>query len=234
VNCFSISFDGLNYRKIMRYKGLPYYLLLLMAIPALSGCFKSLTTIDVVYENNFETGDRNQLVLVGFNPAIGLFGEVTEPRIGSFAGRRMLGRLNNNRVQLDLTGLPSHNWARVEFDLYLHDGWRNDVFNLEIDGQNQLVTGFSNFRSIQQSYPNWIGNGTALSPAGKNAIDIDLRGACSLADSVHGTSQYHIVTTIPHTRASLLFSCNDSGGALNDSCSRSWSMDNLKVSVFHN
>jgi hypothetical protein len=218
----------------MRYKGIIYFLLLLPATWALSGCFKSLTHSNIVYENKFENGDRSTITIYGWSNAISNFALVTEPRISGFNGRNVLGKLNNNLVQLDLFGLPVHEWATVEFDLYLHDNWKNDIFHMTMDGANLLVTGFSNFRAVQQSYPNWIGNGSGLSPAGRNAIDIDLHGACSLADSAHGTSQYHIVATLPHTGQSLALGCNDSGGVPNDTCFRSWSMDNLKVTVFGN
>jgi hypothetical protein len=195
-------------------------------------CFKSLTSTNVVYENNFNGNTLNMLEIFGWDN--NNFGPVKDQKIVNYNGEILVGKLNNNLVQLQLMNLPSHQALRVEFDLYLHNKWKNDLWHMSVDGQDKLITGFSNDSSIQQSYPNWLGNAALLGPAGKDAEDIHLPGTCSFVNASRGTSRYRIVTTVAHNNASFLLNCNDAGGAFNDTCQRSWSMDNLKVSLFKN
>jgi len=208
-------------------------LFLLIAMIPLA-CFKSLTVTNVVYENNFNDFQLNNVTVSGWNANVTAFGPVATPRIFAYNGEAVLGPLNNNLVALTLQNLPSHQALRVEFDLYIHNVWKNDLWHMTLDGKDQWITGFSNDSTIQQSYPNWLGNGTPLSPAGKDAEDINLPGTCSFISSLRGTSRYKFVTTISHSADSFVLNCNDAGGNVNDTCQRSWSMDNLKVSVFRN
>ena len=39
----------------------------------------------------------------------------------------MLGVFNNTRIDLHLDKLPEHTIIKVEFDLYLHDNWKNEL-----------------------------------------------------------------------------------------------------------
>ncbi|MES2003078.1 MAG: hypothetical protein V4450_01055 [Bacteroidota bacterium] len=195
-------------------------------------CFKSLTTNDIVYQNNFEDSRLNNLEVSGWNNNI--FGPVTDTRIFSYDGSNVLGKLNSNLVQLRLDRLPSHKAIRVDMILNIHNNWKNELWAMRVDGNYQLITGFSNDPATMQSYPNWLGNGSPLSPAGCNAMNTALPGVCSLVSNARGTSRYQIVTTIQHSASSVILICNDAGGVFNDTCQRSWSLDNLKVSVLNN
>lgn len=220
----------MNYGKI---KIIYSALFILMAVLPVS-CFKSLTVSNVVFENNFEAYSLNTLEVSGWNANSTGFGLVTTPRIRNYHGENVLGQLNNNLVELKLHNLPSHQAVRVEFDLYLHNKWNNDLWHMSFDNKDMLITGFSNDSTKQQSYPNWIANGIALSPAGRDAEEVYLPGTCSFTNATRGTSRYRIITTISHNNADFVLRCNDAGGINNDTCTRSWSMDNLKVSVFKN
>lgn len=215
-------------------KNISYPFLLIMILFAVLpvACFKNLTVTNLVYENDFESSQLNNIEVFGWNN--GLFGPVDQPRISNYNGSRVLGKLNNNQVKLNLTNLPLHQEIRVELSLLLHNTWKNDVWVMQFDGNNQLITGFSNDPAIPQSYPNWIGNGSSLSPAGANALSTYLPGICNLAANPKGSSHYQLVTTLRHSASSFTLSCNDAGGVFNDTCQRSWSIDNLKISILKN
>ena len=195
-----------------------YSLVTIFCMVLSASCFKSLTTTTVVYENNFE--DRN---LRNITVAPGL--------ISYFNGSLVMGKLSNQAFDLTVHGLPYHQVLRVEMDLYIHNNWNNELWRLTLDGQHYLITGFSNNPSGTQSYPNWL-NG-AMVPAGSNAQRTSLPGICTQSNSPRGSSMYHIIQTISHTANDFSLGCGDAGNS-GDSCLRSWSIDNLKVSVFNN
>ncbi len=195
-------------------------------------CIKSLTQTTLVYANDFERGDPNGIAISGWNN--GSFGNITGSKIENYNGSNVLGKFNNNLIILDLTNLPQHQILRVEMDLYLHNKWQNDLWKMSLDGADQLLTGFSNNPAIQQAYPNWLGNGSPLSPAGADAQNTNLPGVCTLSNQAGGTSMYHIISTIPHSGTGFVLTCSDAGGQVNDTCQRSWSIDNLKVTIFKN
>lgn len=211
-----------------------YSLLFILAATLPVSCFKSLTTTNIVYENNFENGNRNTLDVSAWNNS-GSFGPVNDLRIINYNGTKVLGQLNNSVVQLNLVNLPSHQILRVELDLYLHNQWKNDLWIMSFNGVNRLLTGFSNDSTVLQSYPNWFGNGSSLSPAGADASNLNLPGTCNPVNiSSWGTSKYRIIQTIAHSEKNFVLNFSDAGGTANDTCRRSWSIDNLKVSVFRN
>ena len=215
-------------------RGFLFNLFFALSLFLFSGCFKDLTNTDVVYENDFNNGNLFKVMVAGWNSSFTVFAPVSDNRVNDFNGEKMIGKLNNNSVQLQLTNLPNHELLRVEFDLYLHNNWRNDLWHFSIDGADQLLTGFSNTDTVKQSYPNWLGTGTGLGPAGRNAMSIDLPAVCNRVNSSFGSSQYRIVRTLSHKGSSVDLVYGDSGGTPNDTCTRSWSMDNLKVSVIRN
>ncbi len=207
------------------------FLFILMALSPIS-CFKSLTVTNVVYENTFEEYDHKTIVVSGWGSAG--FGPVKETRIEEYHGNHVLGKFNNNLIMLTLSNLPVHQVLRVELDLYLHNTWKNDIWKITFDGSDYLLTGFSNDRAFKQSYPNWYGNGSSLSPAGANSQTTQLPGVCSLTSLPNGTSLYKILATVEHSKDKFTLYCSDAGGTANDTCTRSWSIDNLKVSVMRN
>ncbi len=207
------------------------FLFILIALLPVS-CFKSLTVTNIVYENNFEAYDANTINVSGWGSAG--FGPVTDKRIVNYNGNNVLGKFNNNLVELTLNNLPQHTALRVELDLYLHNKWKNDIWKITFDGSDYLLTGFSNDPTFKQSYPNWYGNGSSLSPAGANSQNTQLPGVCSLTNLPNGTSLYKILATVEHSKEKFTLYCSDAGGTANDTCTRSWSIDNLKVSVLRN
>jgi hypothetical protein len=204
-----------------------------------AGCTKNLTVSTLLYENDFNSGDSHGITIGGWTN--GSFGPVNGTRIIRFNESPMLGPLNNNNLIIILPSLPTHTVARVEADVYFHNNWRNELWNMRFDGNVILLTGFSNNKSVSQAYPDILG-GTSPGPAGRDALDIQLPGICSQASAVpqnsfpnpSATSHYKIVQTFPHTARSIEVVMGDSGGILNDTCNRSWSIDNIKVTVFKN
>ncbi|HJV18972.1 MAG TPA: hypothetical protein VJ552_03755 [Sediminibacterium sp.] len=198
----------------------------------LGSCTKNLTHVNQVYSNDFEGSDLKGMLVTGWTTAT-TFGVFTYNKIYSYNGSKVLGRLNNGKIIVNISNLPAHSIMKVEYDLYLHDGWKNDLFIMQFDGALRLLTGFSNDSAVQQSYPNWFGNGSALSPAGNHAQEIALPSPCN-NQRPRGTSWYKMVHTMPHTGNQFELSCSDAGGTPNDTCVRSWSIDNLKISTMRN
>jgi hypothetical protein len=216
----------------MRLKFLPFVLFTLVLSLLLSSCVKDLAKLNVVYQNNFEDYQLDSIKVSGW--VNGNFGPISDIKITDYNGTKVLGRFNNNRIQLILNHLPKHVALNIQFDLYLHDNWKNDLWKMTFNGSDYLLTGFSNDSSVQQSYPNWLGNGSALSPAGGNAFTTNLPGACRLATSSHGTSQYKMDRTITNSDDSFTFECSDAALPFNNDCEISWSMDNLKITTINN
>jgi hypothetical protein len=167
----------------------------------------------VVYESTFDNGQPGRLEVAGWNSS-GVFALVTDNRVGNFAGRTVVGKLNNNTVRVLLPNLPRHTNLRVEFDLYVHNNWQNNLWHLAVDGSDLLITGFSTDPNIKQSYPNWLGG--VLNAAGTNAQETLLPGVCTSSGLPRGTNRYRIVSTILHSNLSADITCNDVGGIVND------------------
>lgn len=220
----------MNLRKSMKS---PLTLLaLVILVFSLPACLKKLTVKNIVYENAFADGELSGLKVSGWNN--GSFGTLSEPRISFYNGQYVLGKLNNNIVRLQLNELPRHDILRVEIELNIHNAWKNDLWKMEFDGETRLLTGFSNDPLVKQSYPNWLGNGTPLGVAGTNARQTGMPGICATPFSQLGSSAYTIVQTFGHTSNDFTLQLSDAGGNVNDTCTRSWSLGRLKVSVFHN
>lgn len=199
----------------MHRKTLSFLILLTICMMHLS-CFKSLTVTNIVYENDFESGDAK--------------GFVSGPKglVGTYNGSKVLGPVINTGIDLVVHNLPAHQLLRVEFDLNIHNNWANDLWEMKLDGNYQWITGFSNNPSVQQSYPQWLNNG--LSPAGANSQTSSLPGLCG-----HGnTSMYRMISTLSHTDSTFSLQFGDAGSGQSDTCSRSWSVDNVRISVFRN
>jgi len=196
------------------------------------GCTKNLTVANTVYDNDFSSSELGAMRVSGWNN--GSFGALPTPRVNNFNGNPVLGLFNNNIARLELSDLPKHDILRVEVDLFLHNNWRNDLWKMECDGETRILTGFSNDPIVQQAYPNWLGNGSALSVAGTNAQQKGLPGVCGNAASEKGTSYYKIVQTFSHKQSDFTLQLSDAGGNVNDTCNRSWSVNRLTISVYHN
>ncbi|OYW79671.1 MAG: hypothetical protein B7Z27_05135 [Sphingobacteriia bacterium 32-37-4] len=211
----------------------PFLIALVAAILLLSACTKNLTEVTTVYENDFNDGNLKGLQIVGWisNFSTGIFPETA--KLLNYQGSTMIGRLNNSRAEVKVDSLPEHDVVRVEFDLYVHETWQNDVFVMRFDDQFRLITGFSTDSTVKQAYPNWVGNGSIEYPAGNLAQEIYLPSPCG-KNVARGTNRYKMIHSMAHTQTSFKFDVSDVGGALNDTCNRSWSVDNLKITVLNN
>ena len=207
-------------------------LLLLMQ----SSCIKEVVTnvpkITEVYNNNFELYDQKKIQVQGH--INGIFQLLKNISIVDYNGSKVLGNFNNSKIDLKLDSLPLHNALNIQFDLYIQDNWRNDMWKMVFDNNEVLVTGFSNNKDRQQAYPNWINAGYKLNPAGSNAFDLTLLGACRYSKIIGGTSHYKMERTIIHSDSTFKFSASDAGEFFEMTCDRSWSIDNLKISAIYN
>lgn len=212
------------------------WLAFLMLSFCFSACFKDLPIKNEVYFNDFEGGLTNSLTLVD------RYGVVDSFKIAPFNNGHVYGFFNNNRIELDLKNLPSHNAIKVEFDLLIHDKWDGDylipggtgvpdVWQMVLEGQAIYQTTFSN--GIHgQSYPaNYISATTPSNPARGNAWDPNLPGANALKSQPNGTTLYKIEYTTAHTDSHVFLACNDALQPYKDYQSKSWSIDNLRVTA---
>lgn len=221
---------GTKWPKMIQ-KGLVFSVFSLFLL-GFGGCFKEATKVGVVYFNNFEDYDMKDIEVFGFtNNNWGQFKSIS---ILDYNGSKVLGRFNNGQIQLKLHKLPKHQAINVQFDLLIHDNWKNDAWVLETEKVRRLVTGFSNDPAKWQSYPNWIGNGSPLNPPAANSFTNNLPGACRWAANPNGTSLYKMERTEMHSDSTFTISCSDAGEFFNLNCDRSWSIDNLKITVINN
>ena len=198
----------------------------------LSGCFKEATKVGVVYFNDFEDYNLKDIEVFGFSN--NNWSQFKSISIVDFDSTKVLGRFNNGQIILKLHKLPTHQAINIQFDLLIHDNWRNDAWVLELEKVRRLVTGFSNDPDKWQSYPNWIGNGSPLNPPGANSFTKNLPGACRWVTNPNGTSMYKMERTEIHSDSTFTISCSDAGEFFNLNCDRSWSIDNLKISIINN
>ena len=218
------------FSKIKRINLLRGSLLALLVLLCCTSCFKNLTQLTVIYENNFDDYDQKGIKTYSYVAN----GQVNDIKIIKFNDNPVLGTFNNASIEISLPGLPVHSAISVSFELYIHDMWRNDLWKYTFDGNDYKLTGFSNDPTVQQAYPNNLGNGSALSPAMTGAADKNLPGACAWSTSAHGTSMYKIEQTILHSGSSFVFSCSDAGSYAYQTCNRTWSIDNLKITMIKN
>ena len=209
------------------------YLFTLLLITLLfSGCFKNLTKLTTLYQNDFETFDMGPITAQGWNN--GSFGPLPGVSIIKYNGSNVLGFFNNSVIDMNFKDLPKHDAINIVFDLYIHDEWKNDLWKYTIDGVDNLLTGFSNDNAIQQAYPDWLGNGSTEYPAQTDAYNNNLPGACLLSNSPHGTALYKMSITFLHNVSTFDFKCSDAGSSLGIVCNISWSIDNLKITLINN
>ncbi|MCW3087838.1 MAG: hypothetical protein JWQ78_1224 [Sediminibacterium sp.] len=212
-------------------------LVFITVIMAFMGCTKDLTQKNILYTNDFNNGVAKGLA--AYNAA-GLVANTFE----DFNGTGVFGRFFNNYLFIQFDNLPRHFAVTVEFDLYIHDKWEGDsarlaplkkpdLWVMSVDDNPILVTTFSN-TAEGQSYPLFYLPGNKTTPQ-TNALRTDLPGACSLKDTRGGTSLYRIVRTVAHTGVSFKVAMNDNlnatGNAATQLCTKSWSIDNLKIST---
>lgn len=209
-----------------------FFLFLSCCLLALTSCFKGLTQKRIIFTDDFEAGDLKGITIENF------FGPITYNKILNYNGSRVLGGFNNSRITLAIDGIPEHNTVNVEFDLNIHDKWEGnkigaggipDIWVMEIDNNLVLSTTFSN-TSNAQAYPNFYTPAGGVPPRA-NAFDINVPGFCSSKGVSNGSSSYRIAKMFPHTASVFKFSCTDALQPFNDSCLKSWSIDNLIITA---
>jgi hypothetical protein len=199
----------------------------------LTTCKKEVKSEQVVYSNDFESGNLNN---------------ITGGTLTSFNGTHVLGRYNTGGFSLNVPDLPKHDLVEVSFDLYIHDTWDGnnldngyagpDLWSLVLDGGVYIHTSFSNSSCgvgvfcPPQSYPNDYPNSNHNPKAG--AFRTDLPGACYLSSSPNGTTEYKITKQISHTGKTLQVQCLGNlvqKNVTDQLCDESWSIDNLNIKV---
>ncbi len=180
------------------------------------------------YRNNFDTQiDVANWTFPATVPVTGT------PVVKSWAGRTILGNMGAQQAILNLSGLPTHDKLKVEFDLYIHDSWDGnntdagpDVWNMKVNGASVINTTFSNwwFNPYNtQAYPNNI---PASNPNYTGAVETNLPTACNSQVSTLST-RYHISKVINHNVSSLALLLEAVG--IEVSCNESWSIDSLNI-----
>lgn len=189
----------------------------------------------IVYTPTFTDNFENSISSAWSFPAVI---PANVPTIQSYNGQNILGYLTNQKAVYNQTGLTTHDYVKVEFDLYLHDSWDGnatdiiggsligkDIWKMNVDGSNIINTTFSNFTYRTQAYPNNI---PAINPNGTDAVASSIPTVCNHSGGAL-SSVYHITKIIPHTAASLSIELEALG--LEDLCNESWSIDNFNVEL---
>jgi PKD repeat protein len=183
------------------------------------------------YTENFETAITNAWSFPAITPA-------NVPTVQSYNGQNVLGYLTNQKAVYSQTGLASHDYVKVEFDLYLHDSWDGnstdsiggsligkDIWKMSVNGSNIINTTFSNFSYRTQAYPNNI---SAVNLNGTDAVSNTLPTLCNHNGGAL-SSVYRISKIIPHTSGSFNLELEALG--LEELCNESWSIDNFNVEL---
>ncbi len=143
-------------------------------------------------------------------------------------GRTFLGPFSDSSVILTLNGLPPHDTATVECDLFVIDSWDGngptsgpDIWDLRVvDGPALWWTTFADSPGTFQAYPGAYPNGAYAGQTG--ATEVGALGYT--ADSV-----YHIVSTFEHSSDALALSF--AGVGLEGLADESWGLDNVAVTL---
>lgn len=203
------------------------------AILGFSACFKDIPTNTVVYQESFERGYSSPFRV--YSSA----GQLDSIKISEFNGSHVFGPFNNNLVLLQVSPLVSHNIVRIQFDLYIHGSWLGDhldpvsgipdAWQIKIDQNPYLLTTFSN-TSFTQSYPGNYATAGAKFPAHSDAWGL-LPGICATASQADGTTHYKFDYQTLHTSPSIEIALNDALQPAGSQCMKSWSIDNVVITV---
>ncbi|QJD97547.1 hypothetical protein HH214_17540 [Mucilaginibacter robiniae] len=216
-------------KNIRRVACFTIFLSLLVAV-CLYSCKKDTKSETVVYTNNFESGNLNNIN-----------GGVTE----TYNGTKVLGRYNNGQFTLSVPNLPKHDMVEISFDLYIHDNWDGntlgidgvdgpDIWQMLVDGNIYFNTTFSNLYCNPgvfcppQSYPNNYPNNNHNPKIG--SYQTGLPPACNATS--YGTTLYKIDKVISHSSSTVQLQCLDhliQKNASDPKCDESWSVDNIQI-----
>lgn len=208
-------------------------LILLMLV--LSGCSKDITQRKIAYFNDFENDSSYNLSV--FGPGV----RIDTLTISNFNNNKVFGRFRDNTVFFRLDSLPRHNVVKIEFDLYLHDNWKGnylapgsvypDIWQMKYSNNPIIVTTFSNDNN-PQSFPNNYQTNMINNPALANSWGV-FPGVCAKQNISNGTSWYKIEYITGHT-GPLDINFQDVNFSAGNLCSKSWSIDNLKITAIYN
>ena len=209
--------------------------------------YPEISRDELIYENDFETDDLNEIDGGGFSV---------------FNNTRVLGDFNNDGFTLHLNDVGNHEYIFISFDLYIHGSWDGNFngfdlndkadkwileYNPEMDlykdtSNDKFITTFSNspcFSNycLRQSYPESY-------PFQNNpktgAFKTDLDRKCENNFFGGPTSLYKIEKSFKSNGDGVvlrfydeLYQPNaiDKDGVTQEKCDESWSLDNLKVRV---
>ena len=209
--------------------------------------YPEISRDELIYENDFETDDLNEIDGGGFSV---------------FNNTRVLGDFNNDGFTLHLNDVGNHEYIFISFDLYIHGSWDGNFngfdlndkadkwileYNPEMDlykdtSNDKFITTFSNspcFSNycLRQSYPESY-------PFQNNpktgAFKTDLDRKCENNFFGGPTSLYKIEKSFKSNGDGIvlrfydeLYQPNaiDKDGVTQEKCDESWSLDNLKVRV---
>ena len=217
--------------------------IVLAAFSALSSLAQSCdVTISQSPNSTICAGDSVELTVTQTNPAWGLYYENDfETSVGSewsttttrlYNGGTVLGEFGNSSATLNLTGLPSHDSIRVEFDLYIADTWDGngggpDTWNLTMGGTNVINATFAaccTGSNGGQSYPDNI-------PASNNAeTGATTTGLPDFFGSGDGTDLYEIIRAVETSSGTYAIQFSATG--LQSLSDESWGIDNVKIYLY--
>jgi hypothetical protein len=189
----------------------------------------------VVYNENYNNNFESSIGSAWTFPA-NLTNNI--PSLLSYNGSKILGYLTNQQAIYSQTGLATHDYVKIDFDLYLHDSWDGnstdsiagiligkDIWKMDLNGNSIINTTFSNFTYKTQAYPNNI---PAININGTNSISNTLTTVCN-QNSGALSSVYHISKIVSHTASSINLILEAMG--LEAICNESWSIDNMDIQI---
>jgi len=219
----------------------PFYLFLFATTLLLNSCRQNQANETTIYFNDFEI--NNAFIEDGIDTSFIIYHNSTE-HFFDFNGSKNLGRFERGGITLNLQGAIEHQFVRVKFDLYIHDKWEGDglrgnnedVFILNIDDSNIFFSSIINTKCLttdcqsRQSFPNRVGEG--FNPENANVFDPNLPGVCHFIGEAGGSKLIRIVQLLPHSSQNLKINIGaDIKQSGFDLCLKSWSIDNLSISV---
>ena len=179
----------------------------------------------LVYQNDFETPAGAEWC----NPT-----RTTAPN-----GQTFLGEFGNQTACLDISGLPTHDWVRATFDIYILRSWEGsepkpghpelapDIWNFVADGLARFTTTFANQTGFGQQFPGSLPGPTQY-PLQTGASAVNSLGYTFAGSPMDAT--YHIELLFSHSAGALHLDFLASGlQGLED---ESWGLDNLSLTIY--
>jgi hypothetical protein len=198
-----------------------------------ASCTKSGYDEAVVYNSNFNTGDKT-----------GLDGAI----LYKYNGANIIGRYNNGGFTLNLANLPKHKAIQIEVVPYFHNSWDGnnnfggidgpDIWRMQADGVDIVNATFSNtpctsMYCLFQSYPEKYA--IVNNPPMTDAFKI-MSGTTDNCSGINTTSAYKMIRTITHSNATLNLNFRDflvQTNVPDKLCDESWSIASLVVKVIN-